>query len=134
MFQGTENLQCIKKVLIEKQGAHYDSDDSIVAPVIRIERQNLESSARSVHEYVLPLDKAWEFPRENLKLGKVSTLMEKSRQCNCSLNWLTQLLGMGNFGKVMQATASVNNGETITVAVKMLKENHTDQVRLFQLI
>ena len=82
-----------------------------------------------MHEYVLPLDKAWEFPRENLKLGKVSTLMEKSRQFNCSLNWLTQLLGMGNFGKVMQATASGNNGETIMVAVKMLKENHTDQVR-----
>ena len=43
--------------------------------------------------------------------------------------WLTQLLGMGNFGKVMQATASGNNSETITVAVKMLKENHTDQVQ-----
>ena len=45
------------------------------------------------------------------------------------LFWLTQLLGTGNFGKVMQATASGNNGETVTVAVKMLKENHTDQVQ-----
>ena len=59
--------------MIEHQRARHESDDSIVAPVIRIERQSLESSGKSVHKYVLPLDAAWEFPRENLKLGKVST-------------------------------------------------------------
>ena len=38
---------------------------------------------------------------------------------------------MGNFGKVMQATACgiINKGETTTVAVKMLKDGHTDQVK-----
>ena len=35
---------------------------------------------------------------------------------------------MGNFGKVLQATACGDNGETMTVAVKMLKDDHTDQV------
>ena len=40
------------------------------------------------------------------------------------------MLGEGAFGKVLQAAASdiVNSGETTTVAVKMLKEGHTDQV------
>ena len=37
---------------------------------------------------------------------------------------------MGNFGKVMQATAYGNNGEATNVAVKMLKDSHTDQVKL----
>ena len=36
---------------------------------------------------------------------------------------------MGNFGKVMQATACGKKGETTTVAVKMLKDDHTDQVK-----
>ena len=40
-----------------------------------------------------------------------------------------QVLGMGNFGKVMQATACGKKGETTTVAVKMLKDDHTDQVK-----
>lgn len=45
------------------------------------------------------------------------------------MNW-TQALGEGAFGKVMQAAASdiVNSRENTTVAVKMLKEGHTDQV------
>ena len=47
------------------------------------------------------------------------------------MNWTPQqALGEGAFGKVMQASASdiVNSGENTTVAVKMLKEGHTDQV------
>ena len=56
-------------VVIEQQQAHFESDAPIVAPVIRIERLILESSARKVHEYVLPLDAAWEFPRTNLNMG-----------------------------------------------------------------
>ena len=75
-LQMRENLQYNKRVLIEQQRAHFESEAPIVAPVIRIERQRLESSAGKVHEYVLPLDAAWEFPRENLKLGKVSTKQE----------------------------------------------------------
>ena len=40
-----------------------------------------------------------------------------------------QVLGMGNFGKVVQATACGIKGESTTVAVKMLKDDHSDQVR-----
>ena len=36
---------------------------------------------------------------------------------------------MGNFGKVLQATACGIKGEDKTVAVKMLKADHTDQVK-----
>ena len=46
----------------------------------------------------------------------------------CHKFCFTKVLGMGNFGKVMQATACGSNGENTTVAVKMLKDNHTDQV------
>ena len=44
---------------------------------------------------------------------------------------LRQALGEGAFGRVMQASAAdiVHSGENTTVAVKMLKEGHTDQVR-----
>ena len=75
-LQAIENLQYTKKVVIEQQRAHFESEAPIVAPVIRIERQRLESSARKVHEYVLPLDTAWEVPRENLKFGKVSNTLQ----------------------------------------------------------
>ena len=45
---------------------------------------------------------------------------------------LRQALGEGAFGRVMQASAAdiVHSGENTTVAVKMLKEGHTDQVRM----
>ena len=62
----------------------------------------------SVSEYELPLDSRWEFPRQQLQLGKS--------------------LGEGAFGHVVQAQAHgiVQPGTTTTVAVKMLKEGHTD--------
>ena len=83
MVQGTDNFQYTRRVLIQHQRARHESDDSIVAPVIRIERQSLENSARSVNKYVLPLDAAWEFPRENLKLGKVSTCKTRRLKEKC---------------------------------------------------
>ncbi|XP_061121229.1 receptor-type tyrosine-protein kinase FLT3 isoform X1 [Syngnathus typhle] len=49
-------------------------------------------------------DRKWEFPRENLELGKE--------------------LGSGAFGTVVQATANGINGASQQVAVKMLKEKH----------
>lgn len=66
----------------------------------------------TISEYELPLDKDWEFPRSLLKLGEV--------------------IGEGAFGKVVKAEArgilnEDSDGETTTVAVKMLKEGHTDQ-------
>jgi hypothetical protein len=115
--------QWTKKVIIERQAAHFDADAPIVAPVIRIEK--LQSSSpevlnnrsrlgsenttlTTVSEYELPLDLEWEFPRSQLHLGAT--------------------LGEGAFGKVVKADA-VNlrgDGETVVVAVKMLKEGHTD--------
>ena len=59
-------------------------------------------------EYELPVDPAWEFPRDQVTLGRT--------------------LGEGAFGKVVQAEGLhlAGPGEVTTVAVKMLKEGHTD--------
>ena len=72
-------------------------------------------------EYVFQLDPVWEFPRELLELSDV--------------------LGEGAFGKVLRGLAhcsqiesgrlvankeAVETGEATIVAVKMLKEGHTD--------
>ena len=102
-LQAIENVQYAKKVVIEQQRDHFESEAPIVAPVIRIERQRLESSAGKVHEYVLPLDAAWEFPRENLKLGKVSSKQEyniSQRSVSCLLLYT----GSGH-GKLWQGNA-----------------------------
>jgi hypothetical protein len=84
--------QWTKKVIIERQNLGPESP--IVAPVIRIEKQNcaVNSSANrsrlgsenttmtTISEYELPLDPNWEWPRSYLMLGEV--------------------LGEGEFGKV----------------------------------
>ena len=62
--------------------------------------------------------------RKSKYMKNQTTKKETSASC------LKQVLGMGNFGKVMQATAYGNNGKTTNVAVKMLKDSHTDQVKL----
>ena len=67
----------------------------------------------TISEYELPLDPNWEFPRCQLRLRET--------------------LGEGAFGKVVRAEAleedpaSQGKHRTTTVAVKMLKEGHTDQ-------
>ena len=71
-----DSLKYTKRIVIEQQQAHFEFDAPIVAPVIRIERQSLTSSARKVHhEYVLPLDAGWEVPRDNLNMEKVIELI-----------------------------------------------------------
>lgn len=62
-----------------------------------------------ISEYEFPIDLNWEFPREQLELGKN--------------------LGEGAFGKVIMAYANglVKTGHSTVVAVKMLKEGHTDE-------
>ncbi|XP_065219354.1 fibroblast growth factor receptor 3-like [Planococcus citri] len=59
-------------------------------------------------EFSVPLDAKWEFPREKLVLGR--------------------LLGEGEFGSVVlgEAMGIKDENITTTVAVKMLKESHTD--------
>ncbi|XP_069882583.1 proto-oncogene tyrosine-protein kinase receptor Ret-like [Dipodomys merriami] len=73
-------------------GAHQPSLDSMENQV-------------SMDTFKIPEDPKWEFPRENLVLGKA--------------------LGEGEFGKVVKATAFHLKGRVgyTTVAVKMLKEN-----------
>eukprot|EP00094_Tigriopus_californicus_P001574 TCALIF_01521-PA protein Name:"Similar to htl Fibroblast growth factor receptor homolog 1 (Drosophila melanogaster)" AED:0.23 eAED:0.23 QI:508/0/0.5/1/0/1/2/0/515 len=88
--------QWTKKVIIERQAAHFDPDAPIMSPIIRIEKQSsvvkMNTANRSrlgsenttlttVSEYELPLDKEWEFDRKHLQLGPT--------------------LGEGMFGKVI---------------------------------
>lgn len=78
-------------------------------PVVKIEKQKSQSvSDTIISEYELPMDSEWEIRRELLTLGKS--------------------LGEGAFGKVVKAEflGLVKSGVTAIVAVKMLKEGHTD--------
>jgi fibroblast growth factor receptor 2 len=77
-------------------------------PIVRIEKHRSTMAGNSndpnmISEYEFPIDLNWEFPRGQLEIGKP--------------------LGEGAFGKVVMAHA---NGLVI-VAVKMLKEGHTDE-------
>lgn len=74
-------------------------------PIVKIEKQKTRNCKfdSMVSEYELPLDSAWEFPRDSLTLGKS--------------------LGEGAFGKVVKAEAQgiLQQGISTVVAVKMLK-------------
>uniref|UniRef100_A0A146M4S1 receptor protein-tyrosine kinase n=3 Tax=Lygus hesperus TaxID=30085 RepID=A0A146M4S1_LYGHE len=98
--------QWIKKVIVEKQCHEQDT----LLPIVKIEKQKsrLGNAETLVSEYELPLDSDWEFPRTDLELSEV--------------------LGEGAFGKVVKAEArSIAQPDvTSVVAVKMLKEGHTD--------
>ncbi|XP_017090084.2 fibroblast growth factor receptor homolog 2 [Drosophila bipectinata] len=114
--------QWTKKVIIyrptsEDQGSACCAGD-LQIPVIRIEKQRTTFSttesgadaAQGFNEYEFPLDSNWEIPRQQLRLGSI--------------------LGEGAFGRVVMAEAegmprSPHPAETI-VAVKMVKEEHTD--------
>lgn len=114
-FMALEAAHCIapstKKVIIEQRSCVNGIHEPLLFPVIKIEKQHrarLGTDLTSVSEYELPLDSKWEFPRQQLSLGKS--------------------LGEGAFGHVVQAQADgiVKSGVSTTVAVKMLKEGHTD--------
>uniref|UniRef100_W8BKV1 receptor protein-tyrosine kinase n=1 Tax=Ceratitis capitata TaxID=7213 RepID=W8BKV1_CERCA len=101
--------QWTKKVIIYKppSGDSSGSMDTMIMPVVKIEKQRttvLQSSNSEpapFNEYEFPLDSNWEIPRSQLILGAT--------------------LGEGAFGRVVMA--EVNNA---IVAVKMVKEGHTD--------
>ncbi|KAI5746919.1 hypothetical protein M8J77_009049 [Diaphorina citri] len=106
--------QWTKKVIIEKQTSS-GTEDPLKMPIVKIEKcktkissSKLTSDSMSMSEYELPLDVHWEFPRQSLNLG--------------------QTLGEGAFGKVICAEANgiLKQGIITTVAVKMLKEGHSD--------
>ncbi|XP_011160426.1 fibroblast growth factor receptor homolog 1 isoform X2 [Solenopsis invicta] len=107
--------QWTKKVIVEKQklvNAQNALEEELLMPVVKIEKQKSTVIAKdnindSVSEYEIPLDSTWEFPREYLTLGNT--------------------LGEGAFGKVVRAETNINKPATPSVvAVKMLKEGHTD--------
>lgn len=126
--------QWIKKVIVERQ----DSSNEFRAPVVRIEKQRRSNFSRykltsqrtsltTITEYELPLDD-WEFPREQLFLdrvigegafGKVRRISSKRKSCFFTFRIL----------QVMKGAAIINimkDEVRTTVAVKMLKEGHTD--------
>ncbi|XP_070149277.1 fibroblast growth factor receptor homolog 1 isoform X2 [Polyergus mexicanus] len=107
--------QWTKKVIVEKQklvNAQNTIEEELLMPVVKIEKQKStviaeDNSSDNVSEYELPLDSAWELSREYFTLGDT--------------------LGEGAFGKVVRAeTNTGKSGIPSVVAVKMLKEGHTD--------
>ena len=102
--------QWTKKVIVEKQNLvnSQNVQESLLMPVVKIEKQKStvttedHNGSGGISEYELPLDSAWELPRESLALGST--------------------LGEGAFGKVVKATTNSGKlGISTVVAVKMLK-------------
>ncbi|XP_065217298.1 fibroblast growth factor receptor homolog 1-like [Planococcus citri] len=108
-----EMTQLVKRIVVKKQ-INIDGDfpDVLNMPVVSIERLKsgiVKNGMVSVGEYEMSLDEHWEYPRQNLRLGKT--------------------LGEGEFGKVVQAEAKdiwKRGNDLVTVAVKMLKDDHLD--------
>ncbi|XP_045481773.1 fibroblast growth factor receptor homolog 1-like isoform X3 [Harmonia axyridis] len=103
--------QWTKKVIIQRMQNNIDNiSEPLLMPVVKIEKQKSENNnaGDGLMEYELPMDSDWEIPRELLTLGKS--------------------LGEGAFGKVVKADAHglLKPGINCVVAVKMLKEGHTD--------
>lgn len=111
--------QWTKKVIIYKPPPSEGSSCDLQMPVIKIEKQRTtfttsssSDPAQCFNEYEFPLDSNWEIPRSQLSLGST--------------------LGEGAFGRVVMAQGnnlprmSSNGAPTTIVAVKMVKEEHTD--------
>lgn len=106
--------QWTKKVVIYKPSSEPGMSDEMIMPIIKIEKQRttlLQSSNTDpapFNEYEFPLDSNWEIPRNQLTLGTT--------------------LGEGAFGRVVMAEAYglEKMSKCSIVAVKMVKEGHTD--------
>ncbi|XP_077114835.1 fibroblast growth factor receptor 2 isoform X4 [Ranitomeya variabilis] len=105
-----------KRIPLHRQvSADSSSSMNSTTPLVRITTRLLSSADTvllpNVSEYELPHDPKWEFPREKLTLGKP--------------------LGEGCFGQVVMAEAlGVDKDrpkESVTVAVKMLKDDATEK-------
>ncbi|XP_055948043.1 fibroblast growth factor receptor 2-like isoform X1 [Argiope bruennichi] len=116
-----ENIILTKKIILERPARMGDSN-TISMPIVKIDYKMVcrpphwkDSVTECFPEYELPVDNRFEFPRQNLKLGN--------------------LLGQGAFAQVVKADALGLKGNvkqdkkeepSVTVAVKMLKDVHTD--------
>lgn len=104
--------QWTKKVIIVKPNQdEVDGSDGLQIPVVKIEKHRTAiycNDPSLMNEYEFPLDSNWEFPRNRLKFGPT--------------------LGEGAFGRVVMAEAYglEKPQQTQIVAVKMVKEGHTD--------
>uniref|UniRef100_A0A646QDD7 Fibroblast growth factor receptor n=1 Tax=Hemiscolopendra marginata TaxID=943146 RepID=A0A646QDD7_9MYRI len=98
-----------KKIILERQDSN--NSHSSMAPLVKIDctRSRLSSELTTVSEYELPIDPEWEIQRDKLILGKP--------------------LGEGAFGQVMKAElyGTDDKDPPFIVAVKMLKDEHTDR-------
>uniref|UniRef100_A0A7N6AE74 Fibroblast growth factor receptor 4 n=1 Tax=Anabas testudineus TaxID=64144 RepID=A0A7N6AE74_ANATE len=107
-------VQKLSKFPLRRQySVESNSSGKSSASLMRVARLSSSCSPMlaGVMEFELPYDPEWEFPRENLTLGKP--------------------LGEGCFGQVVRAEAySINKDcpdQATTVAVKMLKDDATDK-------
>eukprot|EP00092_Neocalanus_flemingeri_P041331 GFUD01045005.1.p1 GENE.GFUD01045005.1~~GFUD01045005.1.p1 ORF type:complete len:884 (-),score=253.97 GFUD01045005.1:246-2897(-) len=137
--RAVETAQCVvrwtKKIIIERNILEEAGVLESLTPIVRVEKILAQSGDWDVENddeaesYEFQLDVEWEFPRELLELGEE--------------------LGQGAFGQVVRGTAykcrvksslgsledvgcplvvcSDSSEEPITVAVKMLKENHSEE-------
>ncbi|KAM4702683.1 fibroblast growth factor receptor 2 isoform 2-T2 [Rhinophrynus dorsalis] len=105
-----------KRIPLHRQvSADSSSSMNSTAPLVRITTRLMSSADTmllpNVSEYELPQDPKWEFPRDKLTLGKP--------------------LGEGCFGQVVMAEAvgidKDRPKESVTVAVKMLKDDATEK-------
>ncbi|KAI7795993.1 fibroblast growth factor receptor 4 isoform X1 [Triplophysa rosa] len=107
-------VQKLSKFPLRRQySLESNSSGKSSASLMRVARLSSSCSPMlaGVMEFELPYDPDWEFPRENLTLGKP--------------------LGEGCFGQVVRADAyginKENSDHATTVAVKMLKDDATDK-------
>lgn len=105
-----------KRIPLHRQvSADSSSSMNSTTPLVRITTRLLSSADTvllpNVSEYELPRDPKWEFPRDKMTLGKP--------------------LGEGCFGQVVMAEAlgidKDRPKESVTVAVKMLKDDATEK-------
>ncbi|XP_001868628.2 fibroblast growth factor receptor homolog 1 [Culex quinquefasciatus] len=104
----------IKTVTVSHMPAVGGTVKSFQLPVVHIETHRMAVAKNEyyevadVSEYEFPIDWSWEFSRDKLTLGDT--------------------LGEGAFGRVVVAEAHglLEKDQTSKVAVKMLKEGHTD--------
>ena len=127
-----------KKVMIERQ---ISGNEILLAPDVKIQKvriekrdwRDIEDSSDAVSEYEFQEDSEWEFPRELLEIGPDlgEGAFGKVVQCFAHCTALRDdILKMeGNIETVMtggQMVITPAVSEPTVVAVKMLKEGHTD--------